>query len=226
MVRSWFRSRITDSTVEIPSSCPPTGARRCGSAAIHVPGFDSSSRISTVAARRQQHGVLPGQVLVRHAVHRQHQEALAVKVDRVLHRVEAPRSFTSRIRTGSPRRKRQSMSMFSRPVAGSRRIHRTCRPRRGPVHHRHRAAPLDRREVDRVELHQPLGDGGRSRVSSVRTSAFCRAPSARRRKRSISAGGRRVRAQRVEAPRQVALARARRRPSPCPSVSVSAKNRP
>ncbi len=46
-------------------------------------------------------------------------------------------------------------------LAAARRIpqHPTHLPsRRRPVHHRHRAAPLDRRNVDRVELHQALGD--------------------------------------------------------------------
>jgi hypothetical protein len=38
------------------------------------------------------------------------------------------RSLSSRTRTGCPRRKFHRESMFSFPVAGSRRIQRTCRP--------------------------------------------------------------------------------------------------
>src|SRR5207245_7518220 len=38
-------------------------------------------------AHRHEHGVLPGQVRVRHAVAREHQEALAVEMDGMAHRV-------------------------------------------------------------------------------------------------------------------------------------------
>src|SRR5437870_4132642 len=39
-------------------------------------------------AGRHQHGVLPGQIIVRRAVHRQDQESLAMEVNRVLHPVQ------------------------------------------------------------------------------------------------------------------------------------------
>src|SRR5918992_3015227 len=39
-------------------------------------------------ADRQEEGVLPDEILARNTVLRQHQEALAVNVDRVLHRME------------------------------------------------------------------------------------------------------------------------------------------
>ena len=96
----------------IASSCPPRGARRCGSAASS--GRDWIGRAaypppSPPAATRCPSR--PG--LVRDAVHRQHQEALAVQVDRVLHRVEAP----PLVDQPDPHRRRRGGSARPRPCS-------------------------------------------------------------------------------------------------------------
>ena len=75
---------VTSNTIRIPvSMCSATW--QCS---IHLPGFVTSSSTSADEARRQQHRIFPDEVVVRHPIHRQHQESLAVNVNGVLHGVQ------------------------------------------------------------------------------------------------------------------------------------------
>ena len=131
-------------------------ADRCSAmwqCSIHRPGLDGSSRISTVATRRHQHGVLPDQVLVGHAVHRQHQKPLAVQVDRVLHGVERSARWFTR---SDPHRLATAKAPVDVHVlpAGGRVAQDPAHlpPGGGPVHHRHgrRSTPPARSRSSRA----------------------------------------------------------------------------
>ena len=50
-----------------------------------VGGFEQNIHRRT---RRHQHGVFADKILIGHAVHREHDEALAVQVHRILHAVK------------------------------------------------------------------------------------------------------------------------------------------
>ena len=214
----------TSNTIRMPvSMC--SAIWQCS---IHLPGFGNSSRTSVTKPVGTSTVSFHTRCVVRHAVDRQHQEPLAVDVDRVLHRVQrrCGRSpgAASRHR---PRGTASAMSMFSRPVARSRRIHCARSAGGDPVHLRHRAAPLDRmRDRPIRNCISGRSGNGRSPASSVMTSSWSTGRS------KLRAGSDRSRRPR-SAFRRSSLERSphdRARPAPrdtctTPSVCVSSKKR-
>ena len=102
-----------------------------------------STSSSTVSPGGNDRRVLPDEIIARHAVAREHKEPLAVQMDRMIHRMAGRRIVDERILTTSPRRKRQSMSMFSLPRRRIAENPGDFLARRRPVHHRHPVVPLD-----------------------------------------------------------------------------------
>src|SRR3989441_5867434 len=106
---------------------------------------------------RHQHCFFPCEVVFRHSVHRDHEEPLAVQVVGVLHPVE-PQSLVDEPELHRVARMEPPVDVHVLPARGGVTENPMHLPAGGcPIHHRHRAAPLDGGEVDRVELHQPLG---------------------------------------------------------------------
>src|SRR2546425_1483337 len=106
---------------------------------------------------RHQHGVFPCEVVLRHSVHCHHEEPLAVQVDRVLHSVEA-QSLVDEPELHRVAPMEPPVDIHVLPTRGGVTENPMHLPTGGcPIHHPHPAAPLDGGEVDRVELHHPLG---------------------------------------------------------------------
>ena len=94
---------------------------------IHSPRFDATISRSTVDPHRHQHRVLPREIAVLDPVARQHQKALAMQVDRMVHRMKRIRVWT---RMGGQPRQHHSIPtqsarapdlevLFSRGIPGA-----------------------------------------------------------------------------------------------------------